>query len=76
MTNTITADWKAYIDAADNRWLKAAMHVAGDALAEQRKQREQLAAEVAALKLELAELRGRIVEREASKRLSAVPSVA
>src|SRR6476619_665699 len=49
------------------------MEVVGEKLAEERAARKRLEAEVSALKLELAELRGRIIERGEAAQASSAP---
>jgi polyhydroxyalkanoate synthesis regulator phasin len=77
----VTASWQAYITgevrAAERRMLESAMSATGEVLVKERAERTRLEAEVTALKLEVAELRGRIIERgeaASASRLKVVPA--
>ena len=65
--SSMTAEWQAYIAreirAAERRTAEACMSAVGEVLSKERAERTRLEAEVSSLKLEVAELRGRIIER-------------
>ena len=77
MNNTITADWARYLDSMVKRegrsTTKAVSTAVGRMLREERDACERLEKEVRALRVEVSELRGRLIEREAAvPRLRAV----
>jgi hypothetical protein len=79
-STAVAQTWQSYIAreirAAERRTAEACMAAAGEVLSKERAERTRLEAEVSSLKLEVAELRGRIIERGDCVRRSAAETEA